>query len=86
MTTKIRKWGNSLGVRIPKEIAHEMRMREGSAVSFSIKGDGLILSHQKKHTYAIEELVKGITLKNAHKLEEWGADVGREILPPWENK
>lgn len=33
MTTKIQKWGNSLAVRLPRDIARELRLREGSEVA-----------------------------------------------------
>lgn len=85
MTTKYQKWGNSLAVRIPKEIVREVEIREGSAVSFSVENGAIVLSSPKKPKYTIEELVKGITRENMHELVDWGPDVGNEILPPWEN-
>ncbi|MEK7148768.1 MAG: AbrB/MazE/SpoVT family DNA-binding domain-containing protein [Patescibacteria group bacterium] len=50
MTTKIQKWGNSLGLRIPKEILRELGWREGTEVSFSIQGGNLVISRYKKLT------------------------------------
>jgi antitoxin component of MazEF toxin-antitoxin module len=32
MTTKIQKWGNSLAVRLPKEVAQNLTLQEGSEV------------------------------------------------------
>ena len=32
MPTKIQKWGNSLGVRLPKKIAERLQLAEGSEV------------------------------------------------------
>ena len=78
MTTKIQKWGNSLGVRIPKEIAHETRMREGSIISFSVEDGVLMLSHSKKLKYTLEGLMKGFDKKTQHTMVEWGHDVGGE--------
>lgn len=37
ITTKTRKWGNSLGVRIPKEVVEEMRLKENQEVVLDIK-------------------------------------------------
>lgn len=49
MTTKIQKWGNSLAVRIPKEILRELGWRDGTVVAFTvIEGGGLIISRYKK--------------------------------------
>lgn len=33
MTTKIQKWGNSLAVRLPRDITRELHLREGSEVA-----------------------------------------------------
>ena len=32
MITTVQKWGNSLGVRIPKPLAEDTRLHEGSQV------------------------------------------------------
>ena len=85
MTTKIQKWGNSLGVRIPKEIAREINIREGSVISFSVEAGELIMSHPKKHKYTLAELLKNFDKKNQHELIDWGPDVGNEIIPPWQD-
>ena len=37
MTTKIRKWGNSLAIRIPKYIIDRLGLKEGSLVDLDIK-------------------------------------------------
>ena len=84
MATKIQKWGNSLGVRIPKEIAHKINIREGSVVSFSVEGDARILSRLTSTKYTLAELLKNFDKKTQHKLIDWGPDVGAEILPPWQ--
>ena len=38
MVTKIQKWGNSLGVRIPKSFAREAGITEGTLVDISPEG------------------------------------------------
>lgn len=75
MTTKIRKWGNSYAVRIPKERVHELGMRDGSEVKIKIE------PIHKRPT--LDELIAQITPKNRHKLIDWGPDVGKEIVE-WE--
>jgi antitoxin MazE len=37
MRIKIQKWGNSLAVRIPKAIAVESKIRQGSAVDLTLE-------------------------------------------------
>ena len=38
MQTKVRKWGNSLGLRIPRSIAAKAQVEEGSTVDLSVDG------------------------------------------------
>ena len=73
------KWGNSLAVRIPKEIAEKARIREGDAVE--IKADkGRIELRRADRIPTLEELVAQITPENRHPEVDWGPDVGREKI------
>lgn len=37
MVTKVQQWGNSLGVRIPRAFAEEVRVSAGSTVEISLR-------------------------------------------------
>lgn len=39
----LRKWGNSIGLRIPAQVAEILNMKENSPVSLNIDGDRLIV-------------------------------------------
>ncbi len=78
-TTTIQKWGNSLGIRIPKEVAHETHMREGSIVSFSVEGETLTLKHSKKPTYTLKFLLRSFDKKTQHEEVDWGPARGSEV-------
>ena len=43
MQTKVQKWGNSLGVRIPRGLAEEVGLGAGTEVSLSAKDGELVL-------------------------------------------
>ena len=43
MRTKIQKWGNSLGLRIPKSFAEEVRVEAGSTVDITVDRGRLII-------------------------------------------
>ena len=77
MTTQVAKWGNSLALRLPKSVAVEARVSEGDDVEVTVK-DGTIVISPARRRYRIEELVKGITVKNRHPETDWGPPVGRE--------
>ena len=62
-TTRISKWGSSLAVRIPKAIAEEWGVKEGTSIELSRDEKGL---HIKKRRKSLEEMVA--SLKNADYL------------------
>ena len=48
MTTKIKKWGNSLAVRLPKEMIRRLALKEGSAVFVREVRDTIIIRRQEQ--------------------------------------
>ena len=77
MTTQIAKWGNSLGLRLPKSVTQEARIGEGDTVEVSVK-NGAIVIRPSRPTYSLEDLVSKITVKNRHDESDWGAPRGGE--------
>ena len=77
MRTQVSKWGNSLGVRIPKAYAKEVGLSEGATVDVKVSGRKLVLEPARPE-YDLEELVAAITPKNRHAAMDWGAPVGKE--------
>ena len=77
MRVRITKWGNSLGVRIPKAVAMEVGLDEGTSVEVRVSGKNLVLVPANRQ-YDLKELVAGITSKNRHRETDWGAPVGDE--------
>jgi antitoxin MazE len=75
--TQIAKWGNSLGLRLPKSIALEAQVVEGDTVDISVK-NGAIVIRPSRRTYSLEELTAKITPRNRHDEIDWGAPVGHE--------
>jgi antitoxin MazE len=76
---KIQKWGNSLGLRIPKALAANIVVSEGADVDLSIEDGRLIVSPQQRKPISIDELVEGITDENLHSETDTGSVVGREV-------
>jgi len=77
-TTQLSKWGNSLGLRIPKSVAREVRLDEGDTVQVSVD-NGAIVIRASRPRYALDDLVRRITPKNRHDENDWGAPVGDEV-------
>ena len=80
MITRIQKWGNSLGLRIPRSFAREARVEGGSMVDLSVKGGRLIIVPVQPGKWRLESLLAGITPGNLHVEGLGGEPVGRESL------
>ena len=80
MTVTIRKWGNSLALRLPKALASEAHIAEGTRVKLVRTNEGVLLKARRKPHYRLSELLAGVTRKNIHPERDWGRPVGREIL------
>jgi len=79
MVIKILKWGNSLGLRIPKSFAREAGVEEGSDVDISLDGDRIVIRPSKPVRYRISDLASEIREDNIHEEITTGDDVGREV-------
>jgi len=79
MRTKVRKWGNSLGVRIPKAFAEEAAVREGSAVDVSVAEGRIVVTPVAARRYTLETLLAGVTTENRHAAVATGRPRGREV-------
>ena len=73
------RWGNSLGIRIPKDIAEKVGLSVGASLDIEARGDQIVLS-LRRHRYRLEDLLAGITPEAMQDAFDWGPDVGREIV------
>ncbi len=81
MTATIQKWGNSLALRLPKALAAEAYIAEGSRVELVRTEEGVLVKVGRKPCYRLSELLAGVTRKNMHPETDWGRSVGRENVP-----
>lgn len=79
MVTKIQKWGNSLGLRIPKSLAEDAGVEEGTEVDVTIEGDRLVIECVRPVRYALKDLVSKIREDNRHEEIPTGKPRGREV-------
>ncbi len=71
----ISKWGSSLAVRIPKPIAEQWGVREGSAIEIVPRGEQLVL---RKRTYKLADMLAQVTADNLHPELDTGPAQGNE--------
>lgn len=82
MPTTVQKWGNSLGVRVPKAIAEQANLAEGTQVEFETTGGVLTIRptrRRRRSKYKLADLLAKMKGPNPHG-EMFGKPVGREVL------
>ena len=78
MRVHIRKWGNSLALRIPKPFAVEASLAQGSPVDLVLEDGRLVIQPVEDSEYDLAELLAQVTDANRHSEIDTGASVGRE--------
>jgi len=80
MDIRVSKWGNSLGLRIPKSVVDSAGLKPGSVVEVSASPDGFIARRkERKPEYSLQNLMAGVTPKNRHSAMDWGPPKGGEV-------
>jgi antitoxin MazE len=79
MQIQVARWGNSLGVRIPKDIARQSGLRAGSRVDVEAQGDRIVISPVRPR-YVLADLLESITPEEMRQAFDWGPDKGREVV------
>ena len=78
MQTVIKKWGNSLALRLPQHLVADLHIMEGATVSLSIEDESLIVRPTRKR-YKLADLLAAHR-KDANRTEtDWGKPVGDEV-------
>ncbi len=73
--THISKWGSSLAIRIPKEIADQWGVREGSPIEIAPSGDRIVL---RRATYDLDRMLELVTDDNLHADQDYWPPQGIE--------
>lgn len=71
----VAKWGASLAIRIPKAIAEQWGVREGSAVELVSRGEQVVI---RKKRYDLAEMLERVSPDNLHSEVDFGPPAGRE--------
>ena len=78
MRKKINKWGNSLGLRIPKLVAAEIGLEEDSLVDLAIVNGSIVISPARETPLELEAMLDRVTEENLHSEVNTGPAIGRE--------
>lgn len=80
MQTRVQKWGNSLGVRIPRGLAEQIGLGAGTEVSLSARGGELVVKPALPTRLSLDDLLAGVSESNLHSSVDTGSAVGAEIF------
>jgi antitoxin MazE len=78
MRVEIQKWGNSLAVRIPKAIAVESKIQQGSEVDLTLEDGRVVLNPVQPPEYRLEDLLAEVSRENLHGEVDMGGPLGKE--------
>jgi antitoxin MazE len=85
MKVKISKWGNSLGLRLPKAVSDELGLNAGRQLDLVVEQDEIRLRKPRAVSSAelLAEMVaeaKRLGPRFEPETVEWGPDVGTEVI------
>ncbi|MHA1565701.1 MAG: AbrB/MazE/SpoVT family DNA-binding domain-containing protein [Alphaproteobacteria bacterium] len=76
MQGRISKWGNSLALRLPKSLAADARLLDGTAVELRVEGRTLVI-RPARPKYKLNELL-GAHPAGGNEEFDWGNAEGDE--------
>ena len=77
MEVRVQKWGNSLAVRLPKPVALDARLEEGSVVDVRVI-EGKLVAEPVGPKYSLADLLRAVKKSNLHGETDTGSPVGGE--------
>lgn len=80
MPTTVQKWGNSLGIRIPKSVAEQVNLANGTEVEFDTSGGVLTVRPKRRRKYTLAKLLAQAKGPSPHRELDHDGPVGRELL------
>jgi antitoxin MazE len=89
MIVQFAKWGDSLALRIPADVARQLAAAEGKQAEMKIEAGSLVITPvdpqvaapvEPLPVYDLDELLSKITPENIHEEISTGRPVGNELL------
>ena len=79
MNTMVQKWGNSLALRIPRSVARDSHLHQGSVVDIALIAGKIVVKPRRRQHCTLAQLLRGVTKRNRHAELDWGERVGQEV-------
>jgi antitoxin MazE len=80
MIARLQKWGNSQGLRFPREILKQAEISVGEEVDISVKQGTIIVKPGFRHRgkYRLKDLISKMPVHYKPAEEPWGKPAGKE--------
>lgn len=79
MNATVQKWGNSLALRIPKSLANDVDLHQGSVVELKVVEGEMVVKPKNERKLSLAQMLKRVTKKNLHAETDWGRPLGKEV-------
>jgi antitoxin MazE len=79
MHVRVQKWRNSLAVRIPKPLAKDAEVTEGTVLNLAVSEGRVVATPVEQKKLSLKQLLAKVNKKNLHREVDFGRPAGREI-------
>ena len=79
MEARLQKWGNSLGIRIPKTLLNSLNLKEDDILDLDIEENKIIIMKQEHGRIDLAKRFKDYYGENLAKDFSWDEKRGKEI-------
>lgn len=73
------RWGNSIGIRIPKSFTVNANIAEGTEIDLEFDNGNIIIKPIQKKQRTLDDYLGMVTPENIHHETETGDFIGNEI-------
>jgi len=77
MQTAIARWGNSLALRLPRNVVQDAHLHEGATVELRVEGETIVV-RPARPKYRLAELLSQLKPSHQHEETDWGEPRGEE--------
>lgn len=79
MSIILHRWGNSVGLRVPKPILEQLGLGEGSRVDLKVEGNRLVIEHHRPECLTLRDVLSGYSADDQPGEVDWGQPAGKEV-------
>jgi antitoxin MazE len=79
MSVILDRWGNSVGLRLPKPLLEQLGLKEGSKVEVKVEHNRLVIEPSRRRRSTIADCWKASRPMTRPGEVDWGPPVGKEV-------